>query len=173
MRVVRSRPRVVLAITIGLALLLGTTGGALALSVTFRGGALTAIKAVTSYNSAQTSSTTMVDIPDMSLTMSVPSGQKGLFLLTFSGATSCYDATPAPGVCNVRALVNGSPMQPPSVQWSSVQHDGAVAATASMQFVTGPLPAGSYTFQMQWQTQNSTAFFYGFNRTLSVIRSKA
>ena len=168
----RQRPRFAVAIAIGLALLLGTTGGALAYSAAFKGGELTAVKMVTSINSSNTTSTTFVDIPDMSLTMTVPSGQKGLFLLTFSAETSCYDATHTAGICNVRALVNGSTTEPPVALWSTSQSGGALFAVASMQFVAGPLPPGSYTFKMQWNTQNSTAFFYGANRTLSVIRSK-
>jgi hypothetical protein len=168
----RKRPRFAVAIAIGLALLLGTAGGAFALTAAFKGGVLTTIKAVTSYNTGQTSSTTMVDMPDMSLTMTVPSGTTGMFLLTFSGATSCYDATSASGICTVRAVVNGSAMQPPSVPWTVTQSNGSVPATASMQFVAGPLAAGNYTFKVQWSVQNSTAIFYGFNRTLSVIRSK-
>ena len=56
-----------------------------------------------------------VDVPGMSLTMTVPSSQKATFLATFSAETH-----PEPNPCFVRMLINGAQMPPGQVMYASL-----------------------------------------------------
>lgn len=157
----RRRPRLAAAFALGLALALGATGGALAVSTIRSGHALKAIKVVTETSAVFNSSGSWMDVPSMAVTMTVPSSQKGLFLATFSS-----EALDTGGACWVRMLVNGVEMPPNLVQFATATN-GFVSA--SSQFVAGPYPAGTYNFTVQFNSNNTLCWLGA--RTLSVERA--
>jgi hypothetical protein len=151
-------------VAFSVALTLAAATGAVALSTFHSGHAVTAMKAVTQDNTATTTSKTWVDVPNMSLTLQVPSGQQAQFLVTFSSVVS----PGGNGLCYVHILVNRVVMAPGMVRFAQ---DYSGWTTGSMQFVAGPEPAGSYTFTVQFMVAGINTCSL-WTRTLSVLRSR-
>jgi hypothetical protein len=166
-----------------LALLLAVSSVAVAASIAKSGKAVTALKVVTDDGNAEpyahTTSHEWTDIPGMSTTIKVPSRTKGLLLITFSAETRCTeDVGGTSAQCRIRALVDSSVVAPGEVSFADAagttdaDYPWQVFEAHSMQFVAGPLSAGTHTVTLQYQVQNGTPLFEHSNRTLSILRSK-
>ena len=172
---------VVVAAT-GLALLAETA--ALGFALTKSGKAVTGVKAVVSYDLITTTSDTPVAMPDMSTTIRVPAGQQALLIITFAGETNCRPLTLVSGYCRLRVRVDQNYADPDVVAFDSTM-DNLVTyqtdiygddswETNSMQFVYGPVSAGTHTVTVLWWKEDDaddTIFRMGA-RTLTVLRSK-
>jgi hypothetical protein len=174
------RPRLLL---VAVALLVGLlAGGGVVYAATVKSGkAVTAIKVATESAATQiltdgTSYGAWTDIAGMSLNISVPSSQKALLLITFSAQTYCFDGfgSGATTLCKVRVLVNRTTALPGDVVFESAAdgNGGSTAETNSMQFVAGPISAGSYTIKVQALVDETWSNFTLMSRTLSVLRSR-
>jgi hypothetical protein len=116
-----------------------------------------------------------MNLAGMSMTMSVPSSQKALLIITFSAETNCYWEGQMTGFCGLRVLVDGSMPAPGEVFFNSVATNSGTGAgwqTNSMQWVAGPLSAGSHTITVQWHVDNASVHFGIDRRILTVLRSK-
>jgi len=161
-----TRPRLAIAAALGLALVLGAAGAALATSFVRGGHALTALKVITSDYATQSLhggwsnvlAESTSNVP-MEVTMVVPKSQQGLFLATVSGEFSAYGGDP----CQLRLLIDENVMVPGPVTANST----TASVATSMQWLAGPWPPGSYRFTLQ----SSGGCTFGA-RTLSVLRSK-
>lgn len=81
----RNRPRLVLGLALAVALIFGVAGGVVATSWAVSGHAVKSVKVVSADSYVGTNTTgSWLDVPAMAVTMSVPSGTKALFLITFS-----------------------------------------------------------------------------------------
>jgi hypothetical protein len=135
------RPRLVLMVLGVLTLLLLSETLVLAAGTLRTGDSVRAVDVTTGPGST-TKSTSWVSVDGMSLTMTVPSNQKGLFLAAFSAMAQ---EQLSEGICDVAMTVNGSWMAPASVTFDS---GDTAARTHTKQFVAGPLPPGAYTFNV-------------------------
>lgn len=160
------------------AMTIATVAGALAASVIKTGKSVTAVRAVMNDNYEWTNSPTAVDMPSMTLSVTVPDNQRALLVITFSAESFCtsYSAT----ACWIRAVVDGNVASPGNVAWGSgVVSDctGSSWQANSMQFVHGPVNAGSHTVKIQWwDTDNDSGSYFGDfvveSRTLTVLRAR-
>ena len=148
-------------------------------ATTKTGGAVKGVKVVTesapqSIVAGAVGMTAYVDIQGMSLSMTVPSGEKALLLITFSSASVCLDGSGATNSCWVRVLVDNGTALPGQVIFDSAADGNALSAyeANSMQFVAGPLSAGSHTVKVQAYLDETFSSFQLDTRTLSVLRSK-
>jgi len=172
-RVLKAWPRLSLVIVALLgALLVGTTA-ALAVSVTKTGKTVRAVKVVTESGATSTTSSTFVDMAVMSLTMTVPSGEQGLFVIEFSGSGTCTEIAPtnATAFCDVMIQVDNSAAAPPGdVVWLQAANGTSSSFHAqSFTFVSGPLNAGSHRFDVQFRSLNGS--FHFADRSLMVMRT--
>ena len=103
---------IVLALTTALALF--GTSTVFAALIGRDGKAVTAVRTVIETSFHNTTSTSFSNVPSMTKgTVSVPSGQRGLLIITFSSVTRCADAGASATVwCFVRVLVDGNPAPP-------------------------------------------------------------
>jgi hypothetical protein len=161
----RRSPRL-LAVALGAALVLVASGAVVATSFIRSGGALKAMKAITSdttYGECCPLDWTDVYVASVgsesfAVTMKVPNSTNGLFLATFSGQIE------GGGGCRLRLLINSGIMVPGPVTID----DSTEYTMQSMQWIAGPYPAGTYTFKVQ-----HTGLCYLGPRTLSVVRSQS
>jgi hypothetical protein len=72
------------------------------LASTASGGAITAVRAVREDVVSSTNSTTFVNVPGASASITVPAGQAGVFLAIFSAESSCEGPI---GWCSVRLMI--------------------------------------------------------------------
>ena len=171
---ITSRPRLLLAIAIGLAMLLLAETVVLAAN-TKSGGPVKAVKVATEPGTATISSNAFTDIPGMSVSMTVPSGEKALLLITFSADAYCHDDLGSTALCYVRVLVDGTTQALPGQLVFDSAADGNVAfpdEANSMQFVVAPISAGAHTVKVQAYVDEVYSVFVIERRTLSVLRSK-
>lgn len=166
--------------TIGLivsALALLVAGTAIGATLQKNGRTVTAVRTVTADTSVQTALSTWTDVPDMSVSVGVPSGERGLLVITFSGVHDCYaPGSGNAGQCRIRVLVDAAAAQPLEIVFASTtstnQH---LYETNSMQFVAGPMQAGAHIVKVQFRTEPTTPdpiYFMLESRTLTVLRSK-
>ena len=141
----QKRSSLLIAVAVALALVVGIVAGVAATSWARSGGPIRSLKTVASneYLSLHANGAKMTAIPSMTLTMSVPSGEKALFVLTFSAENWCYVNNTSIRTCYIDATVNGVPMAPGSVGFSTSRQ---FHASNSAQFIAGPYGAGTYTF---------------------------
>jgi hypothetical protein len=161
-----------LAVALGMALVLAAVGGSFATSLLRSGGPVRAMKVATADQEAATDSNNWTDIPNMTVTMTVPSGEKGLFLATLSGETACSGALG--NECRVRVTINGNTLAPAAADIGVIFASATTTGTryaSSAQLVSGPLSAGSYTIKAQYRIYGA-GYFQLERRTLSVVRSK-
>ena len=172
----RTTPRFIKLLAATIAILLAAQGVVLATTVRRNGGPLTALRTATADGFDTTGSPNYRLIPGMGVSIGVPQGQRTQLVITFSGETSCDDVTvDEVEYCLVAVLVDGSPASPGDVIFDN-SHDGASFESNSMQFVTGPLAAGSHTVRVMYRvdtgTGGSDAVFSVGYRTLTVLRSR-
>ena len=168
------RPQLLLVAVFLLGALLAGSGVVVAASVIKSGKAVTAVKVVTDAAAVSTASQTYADVPGMSLSVTVPSGEKAVLLITFSAQSRCLDGSGATAFCYARVLVDGNTALPGEVIFDSAADGNAANAyeTNSMQFVVGPLNAGGHTVRVQTRVDEAVSSFTMAHRTLSVLRSR-
>ena len=157
---------VILAIGVGVALAATKSGG----------GPITAVKVVREADANTTSSTTFVNLPGGTTTMSVPSGQQALLLLRFSGESSC-DGGSWGDYCSLRILVDGTEALPAEGLNFAFDTDEGVAANYEIweansidrSIVVG---SGSHTITVQYAVTTGTTDFRLDDWSLTVERSK-
>ena len=167
------RPRLLLAGAMALAAVL--VAGSIVLAATTKsGGAVRAVKVVTESGITNPAYTSFRDVEGMSLTMTIPSGEQALLLITFSALTSCVDGTGTTTGCRVRVLVDGAVAPPGEVEFdSALDGDDNLGREAnSMQFVAGPLSPGLITVRVQARVTKDLSYVAFTARTLTVLRSK-
>lgn len=149
-------------------------GGAYAATLQKNGGPVKAVRAVTADGLGSTTATTWTDVPGMSLTVGVPSGERGLLVITFAAMDHCTAGASA-GYCNIRVLVDGAAAEPSQVVFDSTEDSGTGNVnsweTNSMQFVAGPIGAGKHTVRVQYSITGSATFSVAA-RTLTVLRAR-
>lgn len=181
----QTKPRFVRLASVIVAALLLTVAAetaVLAVAVAKTGKAVTAVKVVTQSTLATTTSSTYANMPDMSTTITVPTNQQALLLITFSAETDCKLVEVEFGYCLMRVLVDGSPAAPGQVifdgTWNNrggtnPEGDQVSMQANSMQFVAGPLGSGSHTVTVQWLVNDPLENqFRVQERTLSVLRAR-
>jgi hypothetical protein len=168
--------RLLAVAVVALAMLLAAESVVLAATVTKSGGAVTAVRTVTNgdYIAVTTISQTFVAVPGMSVTVNVPSGQKGLLIITFSAVSQCIDdGTFTSTHCYIRVQVDGVSAPPGEVIFDSAGDGESFALEAnSMQFVAGPVSGGSHTVRVDWRVNEAPSTFMISARTLTVLRSR-
>jgi hypothetical protein len=111
----------------------------------------------------QTSSTTFVDLPGASATVTVPSGQSSLVIASFTAETE-YALTGGTGYCTVRILVGGIEGNPAAGNDFWFDAFGSTGTTDrseghAMTRSRGPLGPGTYPVQVQVAvTAGNTSF---------------
>ena len=135
------------------------------------GAAITRVKVLRETAVATTSSTTYVDLPGSTTTITVPSGHRALILARFSAESNCTDGA-AGDWCTARIRIGGVSAAPASetdFAFDSVDDPSnctdALLGTHcgweshSMDRSRGPLGPGTYTVKVQWAaTSGSTVF---------------
>jgi hypothetical protein len=168
--------RLLVVAVVALGMLLAAESVALAATVTKNGGAITAVRTVTNgdYIAATTISQTFVAVPGMSVTVNVPTGQRGLLIITFSAVSQCIDdGTFTSTHCYIRVQVDGVSAPPGEVIFDSAGDGESYALEAgSMQFVAGPVSAGSHTVRVDYRVNEPNSAFMMSARALTVIRSR-
>jgi len=164
--------RIAAALALALAVAAISVAGTLAYTTISKSGkAVTAVKSVTSDSGETTQSETPVDLAGMSLTVTVPAGEKALLIVTFSGDSACVSSTVLHS-CRIRALVDGAVLNAGIVNWSRPSvADYYTADTHSMQWVS-QVGAGSHVVKIQFYTTGFGDFNIINSRTLTVLRSK-
>jgi hypothetical protein len=156
------------------ALLLSETA-VLATTVVKTGGPVMAVSAVRSGADEikSTTSTAPVDIPGMSLQVSVPSNELGLFVIQFSAESLCDHSSVRYYTCYVRVLVDGIAVRPSPIAFDTTENFFADAFEAhSTQWVFGPVGSGTHTVRMQFWVSSAAMYFPTQHSTLVVLRSK-
>jgi hypothetical protein len=165
-----------LAFAIG-SLIVGLSASSVVLGASAKpgGGTVAAVRTAYSTTFASTSSLSAVDMPGMSVSVTVPAGQHALLLITFSASSYCaIGASSGEASCFVRASLDGVPVSPGNVEFDS--HTGAqdiyyYPAAHSIQFVAGHVGPGLHTVKMRFQIDHADDTFAVYERTLSVLRS--
>src|SRR5689334_4424310 len=115
------RRTAVLAAVAGLVVGVVVGGSAVAYSAgtltSAQGNTLTQVKVVRDANPAETTSTSFVDVPGATITITVPAGTKALILARFSASSTCPGPV-ADASCFVRILINGIEAYPSGVNIS-------------------------------------------------------
>jgi hypothetical protein len=170
------RPRLLLVAVFLLGALLAGSGVVVAAQVIKTGRAVTAVKVVTETSQGYASTPfTWTDIGGMSTSVTVPSGEKAILLITFSAQTTCTRSSATVSTyCQIRVLVDGAAALPGFVNFDSAADGNSAIApeTNSMQFVAGPLNAGSHTIKVQGLVDEAQSTFVLTSRTLSILRSR-
>lgn len=141
-----------------------------------QGGAITAVKVKRETNSASTTSTTFVNVPNASMNISVPSGQRALLLIRFSAESSC-DGGAWGDWCSLRVLVDGTEAHPRAGGNFAFDTDEGVATNYDIweansmdrSIVVG---SGAHTVSVQWSVTTNTTSFRLDDWSLIVERSR-
>ena len=121
------------------------------------------VGAVSATDAINTTSTTFVDVPGLSMTAKIPAGKKGDVIIQFSGEVNSPSAT------YVRAMVD-STIADPNNAGAGVQIFWGVGGGATAQgfnfydFGVGP---GTHTVKMQWEGLSGSQFMS--NRSMVVF----
>jgi len=174
------RPRLLLVAVFLLGALLAGSGAVVAATVIKSGKAVTAVKVATETDIAQINSSdpccAWSDIAGMSLSINVPSGERALLLITFSAQAMCSDGYGTTARCSIMVLVDGNQALPGEVIFASagdaVGAENFAIEANSMQFVAGPLNAGTHTIKVRGAPNEPSTLFALNARTLSVLRSR-
>jgi hypothetical protein len=138
-------------------------------------GGITAVKVARDSNLVSTASTTFVNIPGATITMTVPPKSRALILARFSATSEC-DGVPNNG-CEVRVVINNIEAQPAGIN-ASVFDSGTSADTGDsreahmIERSAGPLPAGNYVVKAQMAVPNNEVSLVLANWNLTVERAK-
>jgi len=173
------RPRLFVFVVLLIGTMVAGSGVVIAATTPSSGKAVTAVRTVTADSGqaivAGNSPLGYVDLIGMSTTITVPSDTRALLIITFSAANSCVDgSTPPTAYCQVRVLVDGN-VAPPGVvilRGSAGGNNSLAISSNSMQFVYGPLSAGTHTVKVQGKPDEAHSTFNIYARTLTVLRSK-
>jgi hypothetical protein len=135
------------------------------------------VKIVRNMEPHGTSSTSWVDIPGASTTISVPPRTRAIILVRFSGASECFNQNVEGAGCRVRVRV-GQRVAPPFNGFTN-DFDSTHFSTSATDFIEAhaiersrPVRPGTYTVKMQWSVSApSTSFtLYGWHLTVERIR---
>jgi hypothetical protein len=139
------------------------------------GSTVTAVRTVTNNEDDFTNSQTYSTVPGMTTTVTVPSGQQALLVITFAAQTQCLQDGLDSVFCILRVRVGSSNAAPGEVIFDSASDGNDLLAweTNSMQFVRGPLGPGTYTVQVQYRVDEANSQFGVNARTLTVLRVNA
>jgi len=171
-----TRRRRIATVLIALAAVFAVTTAAVAVTIQKNGGPVKAVRVVTADDATTIYGVTPENVAGMSLTVTVPSGEKALLLITFSAQTHCQHSLNEGSACLIQVKVDDNIAKPGPVTFAHMEVydslDDIIAETHSMQFVAGPLNAGQHTVNVQgWVTEQYT--YFGLSaRTLSILRSK-
>jgi len=114
------------------------------------------------------------DIIGMSTTISVPSTQKAVLLITFSAGTACGSTSLNTANCGIQFVVDrGSAIESSSGVFNFNQGPAGSSglwSSHSMQWVSGQLSAGSHTIVVEGLAQD--AYFEMNSEIMSILRSK-
>ena len=177
----KNHQRTSLTLALALALVVGATGTVVAASIAKSAKAVTAVKTLTTNDYLTTESTTYIDVPGMSTSISVPASQQALLIITFAAPTECSRVAgdTAEADCSVRVLVDGAAVTPAESVLRSGRNAGGSNTgrgwmANAMQFVRGPLTAGSHTVKVQWKVFNFSggSQFILNGASLTILRSK-
>jgi hypothetical protein len=161
------KPTLVAALLVSFGLALGATG-ALAAANVYTAHAQKTVKVVFANDQLGESAGVWTDVPGMSIAMTVPSGEKDLFLADFSAMTGCVGSNGAEP-CEVRVLMNGAEVAPGFTVFDSAV-PGLVWQSHDMQFIASPIGPGGYTFKVQFKSLYDNDFWMQ-TRTFSLTRS--
>jgi glucose/arabinose dehydrogenase len=136
----------------------------------------TYVSIVRGAGSTAASTSSWVDLPGASTTVTVPSGHKAMLLARFSGESACIGT----GVetCSIRVLIGGVEAAPAAGTADtfdsndSGQEGGASWQADSIERWRSPLAAGSYTVKVQYRTNDADGTFYLDDWTLVAERIK-
>jgi hypothetical protein len=171
-----TRRRRIATALIALAAVFAVTTAAVAVTLQKSGGPVKAVRVVTADDGTSIYGLTPENVAGMSVTVTVPSGEKALLLITFSAQTRCQHSLNEASACLIQVKVDDNIAKPGAVTFAHMEVfdslDDIIDETHSMQFVAGPLNAGQHTVTVQgWVTKQYT--YFGLTaRTLSVLRSK-
>jgi hypothetical protein len=163
--------RPLIAVLAAFIALILTASVAVATSWPVSGKALKALKAVSADKGVVVQPPNWTDVPDMSATMAVPSGEMGLFLATFSAEARAAGG----GDCLIQIVLNNGPVLVPGPVTFVYDTDFRGAfGSYSMQFVAGPYGPGQYQFKVQARNEFTQEGSHCAIRRgpLSVLRSK-
>jgi hypothetical protein len=176
------RRTALLAAVAGLAVGIVLGGAAVAYSAgtltTAQGNTLTQVKVVRDANPAETTSTSFVDVPGATATITVPAGTKALILARFSATSTCPGPAADAG-CFVRVLIGGSEAFPAGVNISTFDKETVVTDGNSpkqahlIERSRGGLTGGNYVVQVQYAVPNVGATLALVNWNLTVERIKS
>ena len=107
------------------------------------------------------SPTTYQNIPDMTVSPTVPAGEHSMFLVTFSVSNVCFDDHG----CYYRALMDGNELPPGSLIFNS---DDNEYTANSFQWVVSDVGPGQHNFRIQVKATQTNIDA----RTLTVMRIK-
>ena len=179
------RQRTALLATLVIGMVLG--GAAVAYSAgtltTAQGNTLTQVKVVRDANPAETTSTSFVDVPGATTTITVPSGTRALILARFSASSTCIGPVQVAS-CFVRIMIYKSGTTPTEAFPSGVnlstfdteQPSNGISAPFQAHIIErsrGGLSAGSYVVDVQFSVPNVGATLALVNWNLTVERIKS
>ena len=101
------------------------------------------------------------NVPDMTVTATVPSGDHSMFLVTASVESVCFDDNG----CHWRALMDGNEIPPGGVILAT---EGNHYTSNSFQWVVSDVGAGAHNFRIQTKSSQTNIDA----RTLTVLRIK-
>jgi hypothetical protein len=155
-----------------MAALLVSESVAIAAVLTKSGGAVRAVKVVTSDESPSVTGGSWANVPGMALSLTVPSGETALFLMTLSAESGVSATVPTFGNGEVRVLVDGVAALPNDVVFDSYNEGGGAKESNSHEFVSGPLKPGAHDVRVQFRTSNSFIRLHLDRPMLSILRAK-
>ncbi len=152
------KPRRGAVLALALVLSLFLVGTAIAATTTRTARALTQVKVVHGGDATTTNSTSFVDLPGASTTITVASNTRALVLARFSAESACSGGT---GYCPVRILINGTEADPAvgnDFAFDSTDGGNDTAASWESHAVERSrayFTPGTYTVRVQYKTTQS------------------
>jgi hypothetical protein len=145
------------------------------LAAVVRQGTVEYMKVATETLPDANSSTSWTDVTSTALALPIPSGEHDFFQIAFSAdSPSCTRVNTAANyaTCYIRALVDGQPVEPGSVQ-VGYAFNASAHLPVTMQWASGVYAPGPHYVKIQSSesSPDNQTLFYG--RTLTVIRVRA
>jgi hypothetical protein len=168
----------IVGVVVGVVLGAGAVAWSAGTLTTAQGNSLTQVKVVRDANPAETTSTTFVDVPGATVTLTVPAGTKALILARFSASSTC-PGTIADASCFVRILINDTEAFPSGVNISTFDKETITNGVFSPQQAhmiersRGGLTGGTYVVKVQYSVPNVGATLALVNWNLTVERIKS
>jgi hypothetical protein len=155
------RPRVrSIALVAATMLVTVAVHAALGASSTVRGQSPSRITVVRARALESTTAQTFRNIPGVRTRITVPSGQRGLVVVRFSGQAGCASGV-ATAYCSIRIFVGGKQAQPKTVGAGFVFLDseaGGRFGSYALERSRGGLSPGTYTVRVQWRSTSGAEF---------------